>query len=274
MNSLTALKKSRLTTLAILAALSLSVASTAQAVVPLPQQSPVDITSANSVFSTLPALDFSYSSHAHLNVLDTGSPHEEATIRAETDPGAGKLEIAGHTWNLLQFHFHTASEHLLNGQASPMEMHMVHKDSDGNLLVVGRWIDEGSFNSLFDIYLPVFGNPLSVNGFNLNGLLPASMQSFRYDGSLTTPGFAEGVKWVVMNEHLTMSHDQIAAFQRFFPHGNSREVQELNGRIIMTDVPGFATTVPEPDSQAMLLAGLGLIAMLVRRRSSHTTQLS
>ena len=273
MNSHISPKISRLAIiLATLTAVSLSVASPAQAVVSLPQQSPVDIVPGRTVFSALPTLHFSYSSNAHLNVLDTGSPHEEATIRAEVDPGAGTLELSGHTWNLLQFHFHTGSEHLLNGHATPMEMHMVHKDSDGNLLVVGRWIDEGSFNSTFDVDLPVFGHPVSLNGFNLNNLLPASMQSFRYDGSLTTPGFSEGVKWVVMNERLTLSHDQITTFQQRFPHGNTREVQELNGRLIMTDVPGFTTAVPEPENWVMLFAGLGLIGGIVRRRSLHTMQ--
>lgn len=277
MNRTMSLKPSRLTgVLAALAIISLTAASPARAVVSLSQQSPVDITPGNTVFSALPALQFSYSSDAHLNVVNTGSPHEEATIRAEVDPGAGQLVISGHTWNLLQFHFHTASEHLLNGQASPMEMHMVHKDSAGNLLVVGQWIDEDNSNSPFIDYstddLPEFGKPDSVNNFDLNALLPTSMQSFRYDGSLTTPSFAEGVKWVVMNEHRTLTHDQIAAFQQLFPHGNTREVQELDGRIILTDVPGFATAVPEPESWGMLLAGLGLIGTIIRRRSSHTAR--
>lgn len=102
MNSHISPKISRLAIiLATLTAVSLSVASPAQAVVSLPQQSPVDIVSERTVFSALPTLHFSYSSNAHLNVLDTGSPHEEATIRAEVDPGAGTLELSGHTWNLL-----------------------------------------------------------------------------------------------------------------------------------------------------------------------------
>jgi carbonic anhydrase len=38
---------------------------------------------------------------------------------------------------LLQFHFHTPSEHLLDGKPFPMEAHFVHVDSDGRLAVIG-----------------------------------------------------------------------------------------------------------------------------------------
>ncbi len=86
------------------------------------------------------------------------------------------------------------------------------------------------------------------------------------------------------------------AFESLFPEGNTREVQPLNGRLILTDVPGFAqpwlatdalgslvpgvnieglpltadvsnvaAAVPEPETYAMLLAGLGLIGFAVRR---------
>ena len=32
-------------------------------------------------------------------------------------------------YSLLQFHFHTPSEHTINGKKYPMEMHLVHKDA-------------------------------------------------------------------------------------------------------------------------------------------------
>jgi carbonic anhydrase len=33
-----------------------------------------------------------------------------------------------------------------------------------------------------------------------------------------------------------MSAEQIAAFKQLFPEGNSREIQPLNGRTVLTDV--------------------------------------
>lgn len=36
--------------------------------------------------------------------------------------------ISGRVYELLQFHFHTPSEHTFDGKHYPMEAHLVHKD--------------------------------------------------------------------------------------------------------------------------------------------------
>ena len=59
---------------------------------------------------------------------------------------------------------------------------------------------------------------------------------------------------------------QIDAFRKLFPEGNSREAQALNGRVVQTDVPGFAAPVPEPDAVILFALGsLVLCACRVRR---------
>jgi hypothetical protein len=78
-----------------------------------------------------------------------------------------------------------------------------------------------------------------------------------YSGSLTTPPFTEGVTWINLAQPLEMAASQIQAYQELFPEGNTRPVQPLGDRIILTDVPGFVTNVPEPQTYAMLLPGLG-----------------
>lgn len=235
-------------------------------------QSPIDIRSDNTFFKQLSPLKFDLSSATDLSVVNNGSPSEESTIRANVQPGEGSLTLDGKTYSLVQFHFHQPSEHLENSKPAAMEMHLVFADAS-KLLVVGRWVNEGSFNSTLD---PIFSNlpqtvndVHAVNDFNLNSLLPSSMESFRYTGSLTTPPFTEGVEWINLAEPLEMSSSQIDAFETLFPEGNAREVQPLNGRIILTDVPGFATTVPEPATYAMLLAGLGLIIFVAGRRNKR-----
>ena len=213
-------------------------------------------------------MNFNYGA-VNLSVVNTGSPGEEATIRANVPGGLASLVIGGDTYNLLQFHFHVPAEHLLNGHQSPMELHMVHQKSSGELLVVGRWIEEGAFNpllnSIFSQLPPNPGNTVNINNFNLGGLLPTDLSSYRYPGSLTTAPYTEGVRWIVLDDVMEMSTAQIAAFEALFPDGNSRATQALKGRTIQTDVVGFAGA-PEPSSVLLLIPIAAAGLLVVRRR--------
>jgi carbonic anhydrase len=244
----------------------------------LPQQSPIDITPQNTQFQALSPLQFNLSSDTQLSVINNGSPDVNATAaRAIVDAGAGSVTVDGDTYNLAQFHFHTPSEDLLNGHRYPMVMHLVFSDASDNILVVGRWVDAADAShpaqtSLDPIFsdLPENTSQTHVfNHFDLNTLLPSNLESFRYDGSLTTPPFSEGVKWVDLAQPMYMSQANITAYNSLFPNGDAREIQDLNGRIVLTDVPGFASAVPEPETYAMLLAGLGLITFVAARRSKR-----
>ncbi len=214
------------------------------------EQTPIDIRTEDVTFvPDLPALGFSYGTKVTLNVVNTGSPGEFATVRAELPNGGGQLTVndgtSDVTYALKQFHWHMPSEHELNGQKFPMEMHLVHRvGADGPLSVVGIFIKEGKENKeLKKMFADLPTQPdetRAITKFNLTRLLPDSLESYRYDGSLTTPDpsgvFQEGVKWVVLAEPVEMSQQQIDAFKQLFPEGNSREVQPLNDRIIRTDV--------------------------------------
>ena len=150
-------------------------------------------------------------------------------FRATAVPGVGNL----------QFHFHTPSEHRLNGEEYAIEMHLVHQSSAGQLLVVAVLIESDDANKeLREIFrdLPDEGETNTVERFDLRKLFPAGeVESYRYEGSLTTPPFTEGVYWIVLDETLEMSSGQIDAFQDLFPDGNSRELEPLNGRQIVSD---------------------------------------
>lgn len=238
----------------LLAVLSLS------ALVPTPQagaqettptvgneQTPIDIRNEDLTFvEHLPALGFSYGTKVALDIVNKEAPDEHGTIRANVPDGGGELTVAGVTYKLLQFHFHAPGEHELNGQKFPMELHLVHKVVDetspdnGTLSVVGIFIKAGKeHKELSKIFADLPAQPdehRAVSRFNLTKLLPHGLESYRYRGSLTTPNFDEGVRWVVLAEPIEMSEAQIEGFKQLFPEGNSRELQPLNGRTIFTDV--------------------------------------
>merc|ERR1712228_1151924 len=47
------------------------------------------------------------------------------------------LSIKGRTYKLVQFHFHTPSEHTVDAKQYDMEMHLVHANEKGELAVLG-----------------------------------------------------------------------------------------------------------------------------------------
>src|SRR3954468_11956166 len=153
------------------------------------------------------------------------------------------LTVGGRAYQLVQYHFHAPSEHTVNGQHFPMEMHLVHTNPEGQLAVIGVLISEGAHNAAFD---PIWTNLPVTKGVehhhehvkvDVDALLPAERTTYRYDGSLTTPPCSEGVKWFVMTTPIALSEPQIAAFTALF-HGNNRPVQLLNGRPVLTDEVG------------------------------------
>ena len=49
------------------------------------------------------------------------------------------LTVGAESFQLLQYHFHSPSEHTVGGRHSPMEMHLVHRSDDGDLAAVDRY---------------------------------------------------------------------------------------------------------------------------------------
>ena len=155
-------------------------------------------------------------------------------------PAADTLTLGPASYQLVQYHFHSPSEHTVDGKHFPMEMHMVHKSPGGELAVVGVLIAEGAHNAAF---APVWTNLPAQKGVethfpsvnvDVDALLPAARTTFRYDGSLTTPPCSEGVRWIIMTTPIQLSTEQIGAFTRLIKD-NNRPVQRLNGRTVVTD---------------------------------------
>lgn len=157
------------------------------------------------------------------------------TVQANPTSESNSILVEGYEYKLAQFHFHTPSEHRFNGQNYDMELHLVHKDANGKIAVLGVMIQEGKENqklaSIWDV-LPKeeTAEDISVKErVDLQGILPQDQTSFHYNGSLTTPPCTEEVKWVIFEQPIEMSKKQIQAFRQIFPD-NHRPVQPLNDR--------------------------------------------
>lgn len=149
-------------------------------------------------------------------------------------PGyAGSSVLLGSArYTFKQLHFHTPSEHTLDGRHSPAEVHLVHADTAGHLLVVGVLFDEGASDPALAEVLSVLdqGAARTAATFDPAEFLPVDRATFRYAGSLTTPPCSEGVRWSVMRRPRTMSPTQLQKLVAM-THQNSRPTQPLAGRV-------------------------------------------
>uniref|UniRef100_A0A8C9XPA2 Carbonic anhydrase n=1 Tax=Sander lucioperca TaxID=283035 RepID=A0A8C9XPA2_SANLU len=167
------------------------------------------------------------------------------------------------TYKAVEFHIHwgnnerPGSEHTIDGEQYPMELHIVHmkhhytdlttalSDPEG-VAVLGFFYERSnSANRKYDPItnalrsITITNSNTSLPSISLAQLIPAeqNLTSFyRYKGSLTTPGCTEAVIWTVFENTIPLSMDQLRVFSDLQFHdgkpmvGNFRPVQPLNGR--------------------------------------------
>ncbi len=191
------------------------------------RQSPIDIRGGFAV--DLEPVFFDYQA-SPFRVVDNGH-----TVQVGVD-GANAITVAGRRYQLVQFHFHRPAEERIDGRSFEMSLHLVHKDAEGRLAVVGLLLDRGEPQPVVQTvwnHLPLEKNdevaPRSV--IDLNHLLPPDRGYYTYMGSLTTPPCSEGVLWMVMRQPVQLSQAQIDIFARLYPM-NARPIQQAAGRMI------------------------------------------
>ena len=145
----------------------------------------------------------------------------------------------GIRYDLLQFHFHSPSEHTIDGEAAAMELHLVHADrNSGSLAVVGVLLIEGdsaneAYASTLEAMPADVGEPEAVaEPIDLNALLPETRGYYTYQGSLTTPPCSEIVRWLLLDTPVALSREQIESYTALYD-GNARPVQPLGARDLL-----------------------------------------
>ncbi len=215
------------------------------------RQSPVDIKDEKS--ATLYSLRFQYRSvplkvinngHTLQANYDTARGEQTVNIDGKAYPVHAKpvynstLMVGNVPYKLLQFHFHSPSEHARKGERYAMEVHLVHKNANGNLAVVSVLLKQGRQNPTLQKVLDnVSGNINEVNtiddvSVSAADLLPRNHQLFHYSGSLTTPPCSENVNWFVMKRPMTVSRDQVNRFVKLMGK-NARPLQGMHWRSML-----------------------------------------
>jgi carbonic anhydrase len=192
------------------------------------EQTPIDLSSGLKGNAGPIAFDYR---PLPLRILNNGH-----TIQVNADPGCS-CTIGEAKFDLLQFHFHHPSEHLLDGKAFDLEAHFVHKSEAGALAVVGVFFRPGAHNPglqpIFDQMPKSEGPEVKASGqFDPALFFPKSRDFFRYMGSLTTPPCSEGLTWTVFRDPIEASSDQIRQFVSLFSN-NARPVQRKGRRFLI-----------------------------------------
>jgi len=198
------------------------------------------------------------SNNGHTAVL--GVVQEDARDGVMT--GSADVLGEGQSYQMLQLHFHwgadnsRGSEHTINGEEFPMEMHIVHAKvgltveealaTPDGLAVVGQMFEISDEDN--EVLTPLIESLANIEDFDakfdmndsplkVQDLLPLPDSEFvNYPGSLTTPTCNEAVRWILFKQPIKISARQMEAFRVLKDKGdmpivdNYRPPQPLNGR--------------------------------------------
>jgi len=147
------------------------------------------------------------------------------------------IQVEETLYELVQYHFHSPSEHTIDGEHAQLEAHFVHKSAAGGLAVLSILVEEGVHDVIWEQLISQLpdgpGDDRHLEGLDLDmsEFRPLPRRYYRYEGSLTTPPCSEGVRWVVMAEKRQISAEQMATIVSHL-HNNNRPVQSLGKRTI------------------------------------------
>ncbi|XP_029924415.1 carbonic anhydrase 4a isoform X2 [Myripristis murdjan] len=226
-------------------------------------QSPINIiTRKTRRDERLTPFQFSNYQHAFKSTIENNGHSVQVPVTHLATISGGDLTTE---YKAVQFHLHwgknggPGSEHTIDGEQFPMELHIVHmKERYTNLsvalsdpygvAVLGFFYEESKstnkkyepiINALRSVRTPK--GSTSLPAISLGQLIPAPQNLtnyYRYKGSLTTPGCTESVVWTVFENTIPLSREQLRAFSELqFQDGKQmvdtfRPVQPLNGRLV------------------------------------------
>ncbi|KAI3966618.1 hypothetical protein MKW92_028797 [Papaver armeniacum] len=158
--------------------------------------------------------------------------------------GVGSVIIDGKKHNLLQTHWHSPSEHTIDGIRYDVELHLVHKSDDNTTLsvisILYRLGKPDPFVSQIQDQLHKMDKKLRIWTVKKVPIelvrteeLKRTIPYYRYLGSLTAPPCTEQVIWTILGKVREISEQQVAALKAALGKSyqkNARPLQQLNRR--------------------------------------------
>ncbi|XP_030143855.4 carbonic anhydrase 4 isoform X1 [Taeniopygia guttata] len=256
------------------------------------RQSPVNIVTRNVVYDkSLKPLAFEgYDVKGSVDWTLENNGHT-VKVALDTSPKVGGGGL-GVKYKAVEFHLHwgvpgeprnfPGSEHSIDGEKYPMELHVVHiredasnvaeaKKSPDGLAVLAFFIKADEENKNYETLLSALkdikykGNIVKVEPLPLSSLLPPEEdlgRYYRYQGSLTSPDCYQGVIWTVFEKPVELSLLQLSQFAELHFDGknstpmmeNFRPVQPLNGREVLWSGAGVVLPTARPLLLALAMA--------------------
>ncbi|EKG10454.1 Monooxygenase FAD-binding protein [Macrophomina phaseolina MS6] len=153
----------------------------------------------------------------------------------------GTTTVDGRAFELAQFHLHTPSEHRINDEYYPLEMHMVHQAADGDgFTVLGLMFElseDGSTTELLTSMNEVLADVTTPGSITQTGALDfkpivkhlTSTPLLSYSGSLTTPPCSEGINFLISQTPMAIDVKTFNALKGVMKF-NSRVSQNVPGQ--------------------------------------------
>jgi len=224
------------------------------------RQSPIDIKPSEAKTDEALAKNPLVMSHSGASAGTLVNNGHSVMLSYKFDGSSLKGGPLTENYQLAQFHFHwgqtndRGSEHTVDGKMFAAEVHLVHVNTDkyktieeavgqpDGLCVLGAFLKPGKEHAglkpLTDMFKDIKnkGKSVTPGAYDPSVLLPENKTKYwTYLGSLTTPPCLECVTWVVFQEPIEVSEEQLAAFRSLQTTEEGKEVaadDELKGQMI------------------------------------------
>ncbi|NCS94794.1 MAG: carbonic anhydrase family protein [Leptospira sp.] len=196
------------------------------------RQSPINLIE-NSI-KAKNALNLSICYATHHQIAKNLGHTVEVEVEVENE---GIVVFKNKTYRLIQYHFHTPSEHKLNSKIFPMEMHVVNRSNYNEYLVIAYpfQLSKKDNRLLNDILTHLTSNSEEDLKIRFQDGIESPKSFYHYSGSLTTPPYTENVEWLISRNASFASASQIQSFMEIEGYNNRKVQSQFSRKVDIID---------------------------------------